>query len=148
MFAVNIQASRFFFFFYLPLNRFFLKIALGFYPNAQDSTSPDDSSIVYLQIQAFMYGWLTFYHQVIARSFLFRVLLMVCENNSFLYKGHEVAKDFKPYMTDLQIRVQNVRCMISSEFAVLLPSLAFSSLQKTWQFLFSADSGKLQGEPR
>ena len=32
-----------------------------------------------------MYGWLTFYHQ-----------------------GHEVAKDFKPYMTDLQIRVQNV----------------------------------------
>ena len=37
------------------------------------------------QIQAFMYGWLTFYHQ-----------------------GHEVAKDFKPYMTDLQIRVQNV----------------------------------------
>ena len=40
---------------------------------------------VLLQIQAFMYGWLTFYHQ-----------------------GHEVAKDFKPYMTDLQIRVQNV----------------------------------------
>jgi hypothetical protein len=37
-------------------------------------------------IQAFMYGWLTFYHQ-----------------------GHEVAKDFKPYMTDLQIRVQNTR---------------------------------------
>ena len=37
------------------------------------------------QIQAFMYGWLTFYHQ-----------------------GHEVAKDCKPYMTDLQIRVQNV----------------------------------------
>ena len=34
-----------------------------------------------------MYGWLTFYHQ-----------------------GHEVAKDFKPYMTDLQIRVQNVSC--------------------------------------
>ena len=32
-----------------------------------------------------MYGWLTFYHQ-----------------------GHEVAKDCKPYMTDLQIRVQNV----------------------------------------
>ncbi|CAG0892826.1 unnamed protein product [Darwinula stevensoni] len=29
----------------------------------------------------FMYGWLTFYHQ-----------------------GHEVAKDFKPYMTDLQTR--------------------------------------------
>ena len=23
-------------------------------------------------------------------------------------QGHEVAKDFKPYMTDLQIRVQNV----------------------------------------
>jgi len=37
-------------------------------------------------IQAFMYGWLTFYHQ-----------------------GHEVAKDCKPYMTDLQIRVQNTR---------------------------------------
>ena len=32
-----------------------------------------------------MYGWLTFYHQ-----------------------GHEASKDCKPYMTDLQIRVQNV----------------------------------------
>jgi len=37
-------------------------------------------------IQAFMYGWLTFYHQ-----------------------GHEASKDCKPYMTDLQIRVQNTR---------------------------------------
>ena len=32
-----------------------------------------------------MYGWLTFYHQ-----------------------GHEVAKDFKPHMTELQSRIQKV----------------------------------------
>ncbi|XP_032671710.1 rho GTPase-activating protein 26 isoform X2 [Odontomachus brunneus] len=31
----------------------------------------------------FMFGWLTFYHQ-----------------------GHEVAKDFKPYMTELQLKIQ------------------------------------------
>lgn len=34
----------------------------------------------------FMYGWLTFYHQ-----------------------GHEVSEDFKPYMTDLQIKLQKCR---------------------------------------
>ncbi|XP_064608409.1 rho GTPase-activating protein 26-like isoform X2 [Liolophura sinensis] len=34
----------------------------------------------------FMYSWLTFYHQ-----------------------GHEVAKDFKPYMTDLQSKLQKTR---------------------------------------
>ncbi|ODN00520.1 Rho GTPase-activating protein 10, partial [Orchesella cincta] len=34
----------------------------------------------------FMYSWLTFYHQ-----------------------GHEVATDYKPYMTDLQKRIQNTR---------------------------------------
>ena len=33
----------------------------------------------------FMYSWLTFYHH-----------------------GHEVAKDFKPHMTELQSRIQNV----------------------------------------
>ena len=33
-----------------------------------------------------MYGWLTFYHQ-----------------------GYEVAKEFQPYMTDLQVRLQKVR---------------------------------------
>ena len=27
---------------------------------------------------------------------------------TFYHKGHEAAKDCKPYMTDLQIRVQNV----------------------------------------
>ena len=90
-----------------------------------------------------MYGWLTFYHQVIARSFQWYV-----KKNSFWYKGHEVAKDFKPYMTDLQIRVQNVRCLFSQELSVLLPSPAFSWLEKTCQFLFPADPGKLQGEPR
>ena len=73
---------------------------------------------------------------------------MVCENNSFLYKGHEVAKDFKPYMTDLQIRVQNVRCLFFQEFALLVPSPAFSRFEKTCQFLSPADPGKLQGEPR
>jgi len=34
----------------------------------------------------FMYGWLTFYHQ-----------------------GYEVAKEFRPYMTDLQVRLQKTR---------------------------------------
>ena len=38
-----------------------------------------------LQLLGFMYSWLTFYHQ-----------------------GHEVATDYKPYMTDLQKRLQNV----------------------------------------
>jgi len=42
-------------------------------------------------LQAFMYGWLTFYHQ-----------------------GFEVAKDFKPFMTDLQIRVQKTRTNFQS----------------------------------
>ncbi|KAL1110502.1 hypothetical protein AAG570_008030, partial [Ranatra chinensis] len=35
---------------------------------------------------SFMFGWLTFYHQ-----------------------GHEVAQDFKPYMSDLQLRIQKTR---------------------------------------
>ncbi|XP_077983608.1 rho GTPase-activating protein 26-like isoform X2 [Glandiceps talaboti] len=34
----------------------------------------------------FMYGWLTFYHQ-----------------------GHELRQEFKPYMTDLQLKLQNTR---------------------------------------
>lgn len=38
------------------------------------------------QLLGFMYSWLTFYHQ-----------------------GHEVAKDFKPHMTELQSRIQNTR---------------------------------------
>ena len=33
-----------------------------------------------------MYGWLTFYHH-----------------------GHEVAKDYKPHMTELQTRIQKVK---------------------------------------
>ncbi len=37
------------------------------------------------QLLAFMYGWLTFYHQ-----------------------GHEVAKDFNPHMLELQSRIQKV----------------------------------------
>ena len=37
------------------------------------------------QLLGFMYGWLTFYHQ-----------------------GYEVAKEFRPYMTDLQVRLQKV----------------------------------------
>ncbi|XP_041456460.1 rho GTPase-activating protein 26-like isoform X5 [Lytechinus variegatus] len=34
----------------------------------------------------FMYSWLTFYHQ-----------------------GHEVSREFKPYMTELQLKLQNIR---------------------------------------
>ena len=47
-----------------------------------------------------MYGWLTFYHQ-----------------------GHEASKDCKPYMTDLQIRVQNVRLVICTLCKLFLVSL-------------------------
>jgi len=43
------------------------------------------SCVIFLQLLGFMYSWLTFYHQ-----------------------GHEVATDCKPYMTDLQKRIQNV----------------------------------------
>jgi len=38
-----------------------------------------------LQLLGFMYGWLTFYHQ-----------------------GHEVANEFKPYMRELQFKIQKV----------------------------------------
>ena len=72
---------------------------------------------------------------------------MCNEKKLILIQGHEVAKDFKPYMTDLQIRVQNVRCLFSQEFAVLAPSPAYSRLEKTSHFPFSADPGKLQGKP-
>ena len=43
-----------------------------------------------------MYGWLTFYHQ-----------------------GHEASKDCKPYMTDLQIRVQNVSTTVIIDMMVV-----------------------------
>lgn len=42
-----------------------------------------------MQLLGFMYGWLTFYHQ-----------------------GYEVAKEFRPYMTDLQVRLQKVSSFI------------------------------------
>ena len=60
-------------------------------------------TLALFQIQAFMYGWMTFYHQ-----------------------GHEVAKDCKPYMTDLQIRVQNVRKYFCKNFAKVFNLLIFS----------------------
>jgi hypothetical protein len=43
------------------------------------------SKVFLSQLLAFMYGWLTFYHQ-----------------------GHEVAKDFNPHMLELQSRIQKV----------------------------------------
>lgn len=48
-----------------------------------------------------MYGWLTFYHQ-----------------------GYEVAKEFRPYMTDLQVRLQKV-----SPVSLIIFSLALILLQ-------------------
>ena len=39
----------------------------------------------FFQLLGFMYSWLTFYHS-----------------------GHEVAKDFRPHMTELQTRIQKV----------------------------------------
>ena len=59
-----------------------------------------------------MYGWLTFYHQ-----------------------GHEVAKDCKPYMTDLQIRVQNVSIGHHSQTGMLISS----TLQTRENFKSSRD---------
>lgn len=47
-----------------------------------------------------MYGWLTFYHQGKNETSVNFVLTS--------HKGHEVAKDFKSYMTDLQVRLQRV----------------------------------------
>ena len=44
-----------------------------------------------------MYSWLTFYHQ-----------------------GHEVAKDFKPHMTELQSRIQNVSIHTTRAFKILV----------------------------
>ena len=61
-----------------------------------------------------MYGWLTFYHQ-----------------------GHEVAKDCKPYMTDLQIRVQNVS--ISAITGSLTGMLILPILQTRENFKSSRD---------
>ncbi len=48
-----------------------------------------------LQLLGFMYSWLTFYHQ-----------------------GHEVATDYKPYMVDLQKRIQNVSPSFYSVFLI------------------------------
>lgn len=47
-----------------------------------------------------MFGWLTFYHQ-----------------------GHEVAKDFKPYMTELQLKIQKV-----GNFAFILMNYFLTAL--------------------
>lgn len=47
----------------------------------------------FFQLLGFMFGWLTFYHQ-----------------------GHEVAKDFKPYMTELQLKIQKVGSLFISYF--------------------------------
>lgn len=44
-----------------------------------------DNKFSSFQLLAFMYGWLTFYHQ-----------------------GHEVATDFNPHMLELQSRLQKV----------------------------------------
>nr|CAD7421882.1 unnamed protein product [Timema poppensis] len=43
----------------------------------------------------FMYGWLTFYHQ-----------------------GHEVANEFKPYMRELQLKLQKVTVLCLSTLTV------------------------------
>lgn len=53
----------------------------------------------------FMFSWLTFYHQVnnsIKKSI---------EKIQRLYylQGYEVAKDFRPYMNDLQFKIQRTR---------------------------------------
>jgi hypothetical protein len=57
-----------------------------------------------------MYGWLTFYHQ-----------------------GYEVAKEFRPYMTDLQVRLQKVRVRFNqakqvNRFNVLTPLPFFGGI--------------------
>lgn len=49
-----------------------------------------------------MFSWLTFYHQ-----------------------GHEVAEDFKPYMRELQIRIQKVLIFYRSSFS-FIPSLCYA----------------------
>lgn len=54
---------------------------------------------VFQQLLGFMYGWLTFYHQ-----------------------GYEVAKEFRPYMTDLQVRLQKVIETLFHPFGVEIKS--------------------------
>ena len=64
-----------------------------------------------------MYAWLTFYHQVGVAgsyvSFLGNLIrrLSLLQYPIFLqpFQGHEVAQDFKPYMFDLQHRLQLTR---------------------------------------
>ena len=53
-----------------------------------------------LQLLGFMYGWLTFYHQ-----------------------GHEVANEFKPYMRELQFKIQKVRSLLLITVSMVLFAL-------------------------
>jgi len=52
-----------------------------------------------------MYGWLTFYHQGLDIHYKHNSIIL----NVFYTIGHEVAKEFKSIITDLQIRLQRVR---------------------------------------
>lgn len=54
-----------------------------------------------------MFGWLTFYHQ-----------------------GHEVAKDFKPYMTELQLKIQKVGCHYSKFHCLMIYEGSINILKK------------------
>lgn len=61
-----------------------------------------------------MYGWLTFYHEGQYCLFIWIVKHQITQRNIifslfFLNTGHEVAKDFKSFMTDLQVRLQRTR---------------------------------------
>ena len=64
-----------------------------------------------------MYGWLTFYHQG-----MFRHYCVSCHDyNQFMpVLGHEVAKEFKSIITDLQIRLQRVSLFIAFSINELL----------------------------
>ncbi|CAG0916958.1 unnamed protein product [Notodromas monacha] len=59
------------------------------------------------ELLGFMYGWLTFYHQ-----------------------GHEVASEYRPYMKDLQLRVQTTR-----ENFITMKTQADSLKKKMLEFL-------------
>ena len=70
------------------------------------------------QLLGFMYGWLTFYHQ-----------------------GYEVAKEFRPYMTDLQVRLQKVGIIV-------FKNLFFFLLVKFGIFFQFLDSREFQYDSR
>lgn len=59
------------------------------------------SHLIQLMLTWWIINWIPFYH--------FLLSLTVCFPPTVVIAGHEVAKDFKSFMTDLQVRLQRTR---------------------------------------